>query len=195
MKYKRNLYHLTDLADALSIKNRCACIETMGCSDSYCKRGNACTLCKFFCFLRICICICLCFQVIFFAANLAKLCLAGNIKDAGYVCNFFCQSYVFLKIKLGAVDHHRGIACVDCLHCKLEAAAMIQVKAYRHTGFFCFRRNKSCIGLNCSIFYCRWCSLNHNRSLQFFGCFYDRFYHLHIFRIKSAYCVSFLLSL
>ena len=194
MKYQRDIYNFTDLAESFFVQNRSSYIEAMCCSDSNRQGSNTCTFHKFFRFLRICVGICFCFQIVFFTANFTKFCLTWDVQRVGYICYSFCFCDISFKVKFGTVDHYRSVSCMNRLHSQLKAAAMIQVKAYRNGCFCSFCCNDSSVSLHCSVFNSGWCSLDHNRCFQFFSCLDDCFHHFHIFCIECAYCVSTFLS-
>ena len=164
-------------------------------SDGNCQGSNTCTLHEFLRLLRVGISVCLSLKIILFTTDLTELSLTWDIQGCCHIRNSPGLSDIILKIQLGTIDHHRGIACMHCLHRKLKATAVVKMKAYRNGSLGCLCCYDRSVSLNRTIFNSRRCCLDHNRCFQLLSCLDDCLHHLHILCVECSYCISALLCL
>ena len=196
MQHQRNRNDLADLAQAVDVQLRGSLVNAVCSADSNSQRIHTGALHELSCFGRNSVAIAIAaVQIIFLAADLAQL---SFHRDAGCMAgtnNFLGDLDVFLENMVRTIDHHRGVACTECFHSQLVAAAVVKMHHNRNSSLGSGSCDHGMEHSRRSVLQSTRSGLDDNGCTQLLSSGDDCLNHLHVLCIECADCIMVLLSI
>ena len=172
-------------------------ICAVACTDSNCKRINACSRNEIKHLLGLCEGSILCAYVnrVLDTGKSTKLALNNYAVSMSIFNYHLCKSDILFIGKRGTVYHNRSKSAVYASLAGLKIRTVIKVKGYRKTGLLCGSLNHSYKIIVRSIFSCACGNLKNYGRIMLFASSCDTLDNLHIVDVESAYCIAALISL